>query len=208
MPRSFLLWLLLSGVALAVPATTTTGIPSVIDGDTLDIRGTRFRLHGIDAPESAQTCRRNGQAYRCGQQVALLLAAKVRNRNVTCTQRDRDRYGRVVAVCRLTTTGEDLNAWLVRQGWAVAYTAYSRDYVVQETLARRNRVGLWAGSFERPEIWRKARLSASEAPRVAGVAAPYRSCAEARAAGRAPLRRGQPGYSAALDRDGDGVACE
>ena len=36
----------------------------------------------------------------------------------------------------------------------------------------------------------------------------YRNCSEARAAGAAPLRRGQPGYSARLDRDGDGIACE
>ena len=36
----------------------------------------------------------------------------------------------------------------------------------------------------------------------------YRSCAEARAAGAAPLRRGLPGYNPKLDRDGDGVACE
>ena len=36
----------------------------------------------------------------------------------------------------------------------------------------------------------------------------YKNCAEARAAGAAPIRRGQPGYRAALDRDGDGVACE
>ncbi|TDO59056.1 excalibur calcium-binding domain-containing protein [Kribbella sp. VKM Ac-2571] len=36
----------------------------------------------------------------------------------------------------------------------------------------------------------------------------FRSCAEARAAGKAPLRRGDPGYSAALDRNGDGVACD
>lgn len=36
----------------------------------------------------------------------------------------------------------------------------------------------------------------------------YRNCSEARAAGAAPLYRGQPGYSARLDRDGDGIACE
>jgi len=36
----------------------------------------------------------------------------------------------------------------------------------------------------------------------------YASCAEARAAGSAPLRAGDPGYSRRLDRDGDGVACE
>jgi hypothetical protein len=36
----------------------------------------------------------------------------------------------------------------------------------------------------------------------------FQSCAEARAAGKAPLHRGDPGYSAALDRNGDGVACD
>ena len=36
----------------------------------------------------------------------------------------------------------------------------------------------------------------------------YASCADARAAGAAPLRRGDPGYRAGLDRDDDGVACE
>lgn len=49
------------------------------------------------------------------------------------------------------------------------------------------------------------------APSVVGAAGPgsaFRSCAEARAAGAAPLRRGQPGYGAHMDGDGDGVACE
>jgi len=39
-------------------------------------------------------------------------------------------------------------------------------------------------------------------------AAYYRNCAAARAAGAAPVRRGQPGYAAHLDRDNDGVGCE
>lgn len=37
---------------------------------------------------------------------------------------------------------------------------------------------------------------------------PFQSCAAARAAGAAPVRRGDPGYSSDIDRDGDGVACE
>ncbi|MFC6359788.1 excalibur calcium-binding domain-containing protein [Luteococcus peritonei] len=36
----------------------------------------------------------------------------------------------------------------------------------------------------------------------------YKNCAAARAAGVAPLHRGDPGYRAGLDRDDDGVACE
>ena len=51
------------------------------------------------------------------------------------------------------------------------------------------------------------REETTAAPTVAAVS-PFRSCAAARAAGAAPLHRGDPGYNAKLDRDGDGVACE
>lgn len=47
-----------------------------------------------------------------------------------------------------------------------------------------------------------------EAPRRAASSAYYPSCKAARAAGVTPIRRGSPGYSARLDRDGDGIACE
>ena len=39
-------------------------------------------------------------------------------------------------------------------------------------------------------------------------AGPYADCAAARAAGAAPLHRGDPGWSGSMDGDGDGVACE
>ncbi|WP_246136079.1 excalibur calcium-binding domain-containing protein [Knoellia locipacati] len=47
------------------------------------------------------------------------------------------------------------------------------------------------------------------APKPAAPAtAYYANCAAARAAGAAPLYRGEPGYRSGLDRDNDGVACE
>ncbi|CAO4149058.1 thermonuclease family protein [Methylorubrum extorquens] len=53
-------------------AETITGRASVIDGDTLDIRGTRFRLQGVDTPESAQMCGdAAGKDYPCGRKAAL-----------------------------------------------------------------------------------------------------------------------------------------
>ena len=44
-------------------AQSLTGTASVIDGDTIEIRGQRIRLHGIDAPESGQSCKINGSEF-------------------------------------------------------------------------------------------------------------------------------------------------
>jgi hypothetical protein len=49
---------------------------------------------------------------------------------------------------------------------------------------------------------------AAQPPKPAAPAAYYKNCDAARAAGAAPVRRGQPGYGSHLDRDGDGVGCE
>ena len=82
------------------------GRASVIDGDTIEIRGQRIRLFGIDAPESRQTCTDpKGVSYRCGQRAAQALDYRISDSPVTCEPKDRDRYGRIVAVCR--AYGED-----------------------------------------------------------------------------------------------------
>ena len=141
-------------------AGAVVGRASVVDGDTLDIRGTRIRLHAVDAPESAQTCRNaGGREYRCGQQAALALADHIGAASVSCEQKDVDRYKRIVAVC--SARGEDLNAWLVRQGHALAYRQYGTDYVAEEDAARRARRGIWAGAFTPPWDWRNAQREAA-----------------------------------------------
>lgn len=137
----------------AVPQSIV-GRASVIDGDTIEIHGTRIRLFGIDAPEGAQTCDLRGKTYRCGQQAALALSDKLGNKTVECRPKDRDRYQRVVAVC--TVAGEDINAWMVAQGWALAYRYYSRDYVTQEQRAADAKLGVWQGKFEAPWDWRRS----------------------------------------------------
>lgn len=129
------------------------GVASVIDGDTLDLHGQRIRLHGIDAPESRQTCQRDSESWRCGQTAALALADHIGRQPIHCEQRDVDRYKRVVAVCRLG--GADINDWLVRRGWAMAYRQYSKDYVAAEAAAKAAKVGIWAGTVEPPWEWRR-----------------------------------------------------
>lgn len=129
------------------------GTGSVIDGDTLEIRGKRIRLHGIDAPESSQICQdTSGQDWRCGQQAALALSGRIARRIISCDIRDTDTYGRSVAVCSVGV--ENLNAWMVANGWALAYRRYSQDYVGAEASARIARVGIWGGRFQPPWSWR------------------------------------------------------
>lgn len=86
------------------------------DCDTIEIRGERIRLHGIDAPESGQRCLDGSEdAYRCGQRAAFALADKVAAGNVQCQALDVDQYDRTVGRCFL---GElDLNGWLVEWQW-------------------------------------------------------------------------------------------
>jgi endonuclease YncB( thermonuclease family) len=138
------------------PATSIVGRASVIDGDTIEIRGQRIRRFGIDAPESRQTCTdQKGAAYRCGQKAAQALDYRISDGVVTCEPKDRDRYGRIVAVCR--AYGEDLSAWMAGLGWALAYREYSRQYVPAEELARRRKAGMWGGQFVPPWQWRAER---------------------------------------------------
>ncbi len=131
-----------------------SGRASVIDGDTLEIHGTRIRLYGIDAPESSQTCKRpSGDTWRCGQRAAIALAEFLRAGPIDCEERGRDRYRRVIAVC--FKAGTNVNEWMVRTGWAVAYRKYSEDYVGAEETAYKRGVGIWSGEFVMPWAWRR-----------------------------------------------------
>jgi endonuclease YncB( thermonuclease family) len=81
------------------------------------------------------------------------LQGHIGQRPVACLQRNTDRYRRTVYRC--TVGAEDISAWLVEQGWAVAYTRYSRDYLTQESSARSARRGVWSGEFTMPWDWRR-----------------------------------------------------
>lgn len=144
---------LFPGQASTPETASLTGRARVIDGDTIALGGRRVRLHGIDAPESGQTCRdADGQTYACGRRATAALRRAIGGQSVSCDGQGRDRYGRVVAVCY--AGGEDLGAALVRQGWAVAYTRYGLDYLLTETGARAAGRGMWSGTFTSPEDWR------------------------------------------------------
>jgi endonuclease YncB( thermonuclease family) len=144
---------LLALAALAPrPVAAQSGHATVIDGDTLEVEGVRVRLWGIDAPETRQTCSTAGATYPCGRHATGHLRLLVSDREVRCEPRARDRWGRVVAVCR--AGGLDLGAAMVRDGWALAFVRYSRDYMLEEATAYGARRGVWAGTFVAPWHWR------------------------------------------------------
>jgi endonuclease YncB( thermonuclease family) len=133
-----------------VSTRTNAGQAKVHDGDTLTVQDERVRLRGIDAPEYRQTCRADSKDYPCGRMALQALAKMVAGKQVKCEGWQRDRYDRLLGNCRTTNPNLDINAEMVRSGWALAYG----DYESEEWSARQRRVGLWQGDFQRPRDWR------------------------------------------------------
>ena len=141
------------------------GIPKIIDGDTVNIKSKKIRLEGIDAPEIRQQCQKTylqisaivgfnfKMNYSCGIISKKKLTDKINNSQINCIASGRDRYKRYLATCYKDKI--NLNKWMVRNGLAVAYKRYSKDYLGDEIFAKENKLGLWKGSFIRPEKWRK-----------------------------------------------------
>lgn len=124
------------------------GAAHVVDGDTLALSGRRIRLAGIDAPELAQSCGPPEARWACGVEARNHLFGLVGD-SVACDPEDRDRWGRLVAVCH----GEkgDLGAAMVSAGWAVAAGRYVEGELAARVAAR----GIWAGPFDHPAEWRR-----------------------------------------------------
>jgi endonuclease YncB( thermonuclease family) len=138
-----------------VPHAEHAGFPRVVDGDTLEISGVRYRLHGLDAPESGQSCVRDGHMALIGAEASAALRALIGQQPVQCAGYSRDPYGRWVGSCWIGSV--DLGAAMVASGHALAYRRFSDRYVPQEAEARRSRRGLWGcASLPSPEAFRRS----------------------------------------------------
>ena len=110
-----------------------TGHVKIIDGDTIKINTKKIRLHGIDAPEKKQMCKKPyltisffsfTKSYLCGQVSTNKLTKKINNQIIKCKIKDVDRYNRLIAECY--KRNENLNSWLVSNGYAcLLYTSPS-----------------------------------------------------------------------------------
>lgn len=157
------LTLLLLLCPTSAEAETLTGKPYVTDGDTVRISGERIRLEGIDAPETNQRCKdASGKGYDCGIVSTAALRNKIGRSPITCEGTKRDRYGRFLGICYLNEI--DLNGWMVRNGYALAYRRYSRRYASAEREARENSRGLWTGEFVAPWNWRRGERLTTASP--------------------------------------------
>ena len=147
----FVILLILSSKLLA---SEISGFPIITDGDTIEIFNKRIRFYGIDTPEKKQICIKNSKEYNCGVEATTALVKIIDRKKVLCKVQDKlDRYKRYIGVC---FAGDiNLNRWMVRNGYAVAYRKYSKDYIEEENHAKKNKLGLWSGSFIHPEKWRK-----------------------------------------------------
>jgi endonuclease YncB( thermonuclease family) len=117
-------------------------VTHVSDGDTLWVRlegsagkAVKLRRQGIDAPERCQPW---------GPQAAAALRGHVLQRRVRVQTRATDVYRRTMA--RVSLDGEDIGAWLTRQGhaWNDGYARRPGPYAAQEQLARIAGLGLFA----------------------------------------------------------------
>jgi endonuclease YncB( thermonuclease family) len=151
---------------IGTKARMIEGRATVVDGDGLEIAGIKIRLFGIDAPEVEQYCTRSdGARWRCGQYATVALDRLAGGKDVTCAVRSTDHYGRPVAVCTIPNN-RDLAAEQAREGWALAYRRYSKDYVDEETAASSAKSGVWVGRFEAPWDWRRRTQQSGHAPRT------------------------------------------
>lgn len=132
------------------------GVPRLVDGDSFFLGSLEVRLQGIDAPEGRQTCRREGQDWRCGEAARRELQRQTGGRAIRCDVHSKDQHGRLLATCT-SASGQNLNREMVASGFAVAFGSYERE----EATARAEKRGLWASEFERPKDWRRQHMGGS-----------------------------------------------
>jgi endonuclease YncB( thermonuclease family) len=123
--RILLSTILLLLVPAIAQAAEIIGVPKIREGDQIVIGNSRIRLGGIDAPSVDQLClNNNGERWTCGVAARDELIKHVGNKSWTCHVRATDRRGRTVARCDVD--GQDIQKWLVANGWALAYTRLPR----------------------------------------------------------------------------------
>lgn len=144
----------------------------IVDGDTLKLNGTTYRISGIVAPEYGQKCRESGSGtWPCGKEAVAKLEALATAGPVTCKPLEDDLFGRKVADCFAGNV--NLGQVMVRTGYAWAFVLYSDAYVSEAELARSKSIGIWQGDTQpaweyRAKRWQEAEQEAPEGCPIKG----------------------------------------
>ena len=138
----------------AAKVSEFTGIPKILDGDTVQFGKTRLQIAGIDAPQTDQLCfDKAGARWRCGIAARDHLRAQTLDKSWKCVVVRKSKHGRLLARC--SADGEDIALQMLRDGWALASTRVSAEYRENEEEARASEAGLWSGAFVAPRDWRR-----------------------------------------------------
>jgi endonuclease YncB( thermonuclease family) len=159
--RLGLAWLLAASLALALgssapPAAEAAsadivGAATVLVDGSLRINTNIIRLYGIYIPPSGRKCAFFQRPALCGSRAALALQTRIEG-FVFCDAVDRNGDGSVNAVCFIRRTfvsqGEDLAAFLLAEGLAVALPGAPFEYLALERIAQTRQLGLWGFSVD------------------------------------------------------------
>ncbi len=127
----------------------------VNEDGTLRISGKTIHLYGIHIPRTNRTCRSNRLPTVCGSRASVALDFKI-DGFVRCEIVSELDDGSVVGRCRVKASrfddGEDLSAYLLEQGWAVALPDAPFEYQTLEKIAQSRQFGVWGIPVDRVVI--------------------------------------------------------
>ena len=149
-----IIWFFIFSFFLSITSIANEKKIQVVDGDTIHIGNLKYRFFGIDAPEKEQICEKDNIKIQCGVIAKNVLKNKIGDKIPKCLVKDKDRYQRLVAECFIGK--ESLSRFMVREGYAVAYTQYSKDFIDDEKYAKENKLGIWSMNFQLPSEYRKS----------------------------------------------------
>jgi len=119
----------------------------VMDDGSLIVKGRTIWLYGIYIPATDRTCRTYEFPVRCGPRSVLALDFKIEPHFVACDVQWENDDGSLTALCKVKD--EDLSAWMLQSGWAVALPDAPFEYQVLEKIARTKGQGIWGTIIDR-----------------------------------------------------------
>jgi endonuclease YncB( thermonuclease family) len=124
----------------------------VNDDGSLRIKGKTIHLHGIHIPRTNRTCSGNRMPPVCGSRASVALDFKI-DGFVRCEILEKNKDGSLVGWCRVKAShfdsGEDLSAYLLKKGWAVAIPGAPIEYQTLEKIAQSRHFGVWGMPVDR-----------------------------------------------------------